>query len=126
MRRWLCFSVALLVVACGRTSAPATTPAAPGTATTDVVLSSITGTNPGGQASATVTAAPNTRCTITYTAPDGRIGRVPGLGPKTTDAQGKATWRWYIATSTARGIGAVAVDCGGIVRSERILIGVVQ
>ena len=88
------------------------------------MLSSITGATPGGNASATVAAPPNTRCTIAYTMPDGREGQLPGLGPKTTDAQGKATWTWYIATNTPRGIGMVAITCGGITRSERILIGV--
>jgi len=90
----------------------------------DVVLSSITGTDPGGSASATVAAPPNTRCTIAYTTPDNRMAHLPGLGPKMTDAHGKATWTWYVATNTARGIGTVAITCGGITRSERILIGV--
>jgi hypothetical protein len=90
----------------------------------DVVLSSITGASPGASASATVVAPPKTYCTIVYTMPDGREGHLPGLSPKTTDAHGKATWTWYIATNTPRGIGMVAVTCGGVTRSERVLIGV--
>lgn len=124
MRRWCWLAVGLFAVACGQASAPAAVTITPGTAATGVVLSSVKGTNPGGQATATVTAAPHTRCTITYTAPDGRASRLPGLNAKETDAQGRATWTWYIATTTARGIGMVAVECGGVTRSERILIGV--
>lgn len=125
MWRSLWLALALFAVACGGTSAPETA-AAPGTPITGVVLSSVVGANPGGRASASVIAPPNTRCTITYTAPDGRIGRLPGLDPKTTDAGGRATWTWTIATTTAPGIGTVAVECGGVTRSERILIGVRQ
>ncbi|MDQ2787031.1 MAG: hypothetical protein M3Y58_18735, partial [Chloroflexota bacterium] len=112
-----------LLASCGQSATPAplvSTTIAAG----DVVLSSIRGTDPGGSASATVAAPPNTRCTIVYTTPDNRIMHLPGLGPKGTDAHGKATWTWYVATNTARGIGTVAITCGGITRSERILIGV--
>ena len=89
-----------------------------------VNVTAIRGTIPGGQASATVLTAPNTRCTIVYTMPDGRIGSAAGLGPKTTDAQGRATWTWSVPTTTAPGVGKVAVTCGGVTGSERILIGV--
>jgi hypothetical protein len=126
MRRALWFFAALFLAACGGMATPTDPIPTAGVSTAPVVLSSIVGTNPGGQASATVTAAANTRCTIAYTAPDGRVARLPTLGPKTTDAHGRATWSWYVPTSTARGIGMVAVECGGVTRSERILIGVVQ
>lgn len=127
MRHWFWLSIGLLVVACGQSAAPTTAPtAAPGTVPTGVVLSSITGAPPGGQASATVIAPPNTRCTITYTMPDGQVAHLPALSPKTTDAQGKATWKWTIATTTTRGIGMVTVECAGVTRAERILIGVIQ
>lgn len=123
MRRLLWFPVIMLFVSCGQSAEPQQVVSAT-IAAADVVLSSITGANPGGNALATVAAPPNTRCTIAYTMPDGREGHLPGLGPKTTDVHGKATWSWYIATNTPRGVGMVTITCGGITRSERILIGV--
>jgi hypothetical protein len=123
MRCWRWLPVIVLLTACGQSATPQ--PVDPATiVAADFVLSSITGADPGGNAAATIVAPPNTRCTITYTMPDGREGRLPGLGPKTTAVNGKATWTWYIATNTPRGIGMVAITCGGITRSERILIGV--
>ena len=124
MRCWCWLPVIVLLAACGQSATPQPVAPAATVAAADVVLSSITGADPGGNAAATVVAPPNTRCTIAYTMPDGREGRLPGLAPKTTDARGKATWTWYIATNTPRGIGRVAITCGGITRSERILIGV--
>jgi hypothetical protein len=119
--RWL--PVAVLLASCGQSATPPPVLSATITAA-DVVLSSISGAIPGGNASATVVAPPSTRCTIAYTMPDGREGHLPGLSPKNTDAHGKATWTWYVATNTPRGTGMVAVTCGGVTRSERILIGV--
>jgi hypothetical protein len=123
VRRMLWLPVVMLLVSCGQ---PATSPPVASAPTTDanVVLSSITGANPGERASATISAPPNTRCTIVYTMPDGREGHLPGLGAQMTNARGKATWSWYIPTNTPRGIGMVAITCGGITRAERILIGV--
>jgi len=123
VRRWRWLPMIVLLAACGQSATPPPVVSATITAG-DVVLSAITGTEPGGSASATVVAPPNTRCTIAYTTPDNRTASLPGLGPKTTDAHGKATWTWYVATNTARGIGTVAITCGGITRSDRILIGV--
>lgn len=123
MRRWFWLPAIVLLASCGQSATPPPVVSVTITAG-DIVLSSITGTAPGGSASATVAAPPNTRCTIAYTTPDRRTAPLPGLGPKTTDAHGKATWTWYVATNTARGIGTVAITCGGITRSERILIGV--
>ncbi len=123
MRRWLWLPAIVLLAACGQSATPPPVVSAT-IAAEDVVLSAITGTDPGGSASATAVAPPNTRCTIAYTTPDNRMASLPGLGPKTTDAQGKAAWTWYVATNTARGIGTVAITCGGITRSDRILIGV--
>jgi hypothetical protein len=117
---WL--SMIVLLAACGQ-SAPQPVDSAT-VAAGDIVLSSINGANPGGNASATIAAPPNTHCTIAYITPDGRAGNLPGLGPKATDAHGRATWSWYIATNTPRGTGMVAITCGGVTRSERILIGV--
>lgn len=119
--RWLL--IVLLLSSCGQ-AVPATAGSTAVIAPAAVVLASIVGTDPGGSASATVSAPPNTRCTIAYTTPDGRLAHLPNLNPKTTDARGKATWTWYIATNTPRGVGMVAVTCGGVTRSERILIGV--
>jgi hypothetical protein len=123
VRRMLWLPVIVLLASCGQgaTSPPVVSATV---AAADVVLSSIAGANPGGRASATISAPPNTRCTIAYTMPDGREGRLPGLGAKTTDARGAATWTWYIATNTPRGVGTVAITCGGVTRAERILIGV--
>lgn len=114
----------MFLAACGQQAASPPPADSATIAPADVVLSSISGADPGGRASATITAPPNTRCTIVYTMPDGREGRLPGLDPKTTDARGAATWSWYITTNTPRGIGMVAITCGGITRAERILIGV--
>jgi hypothetical protein len=119
--RWL--PMLMLLASCGQTATPPPILSATITAA-DIVLSSVTGAIPGASASATVVAPPNTRCTIAYTMPDGREGQLPSLSPKTTDMHGKATWTWYIATNTPRGTGMVAVTCGGVTRSERILIGV--
>lgn len=122
-RHWCWFPALFFLTSCGQPTTPASlvpTTSVP----VGVVLSSVVGTKPGGTASAAVTAPPNTRCTIAYTTPDGRTPRPPGLDPKTTDARGRATWTWYVGTNTAPGIGTVTVECGGITRSERILIGV--
>lgn len=131
MRRWFVFLIGSLLVACGGATesgaagaVAATSAGASVTAGGRVILSSITGANPGGHASATIAGPPDTRCTITYTMPGGAVGNAAGLDPKTTDARGRATWTWYIATTTARGIGMVTVNCGGLMGSERILIGV--
>lgn len=123
VRRWLWLPAIVVLAACGQSAAPQPVDSAT-VAAADVVLSSVRGANPGGNASATIAAPPNTRCTIAYTTPDGRAGNLPGLGPKATDARGRATWSWYIATNTPRGTGMVAITCGGVTRSERILIGV--
>jgi len=118
---WL--SIIPLLSSCGQ-SAPATIGSTAVINPATVVLASIVGTDPGGSASATVSAPPNTGCTIAYTTPDGRRAHLPNLNPRTTDARGRATWTWYIATNTPRGVGMVAVTCGGVTRSARILIGV--
>lgn len=135
MRCWLCLGASLLLVGCSAGSTPGASPPAtpsagvsqsPPTAPTGIgtVTISTIGAKPGEKASATVRAAPNTLCSIIYTMPDGKVARPAGLGPKMTDAAGRATWTWTIGTTTAPGIGKVAVECGGAGAAERILIGV--
>lgn len=130
---WIVFG--LLLVACGDTSAAgdgvtltpivgAGSPTSETVAVGRVAIIAIKGTKPGGQASVTISAPPHTACTIQYTMPDGKVGRAPGLNNKTTDAAGRATWTWYVGTTSPSGIGTIAVDCGGVQASERILIGV--
>lgn len=120
MKRWRWLIVIGLLLT-GRSGATAdgpnpATPLADGSpaAAGQVTLTAVIGTRPGGDASATVVGPPRTRCTIAYIMPDGRPGSAVGLGPQTTDARGRATWRWYVTTMTAPGIGTVAVACGGV------------
>lgn len=132
MRYWFWVLLGLLLTGCTAHSQSTIVPrstAAPGSSVSaspsgSVNIVAIHGAKPGDQASVTALAAPDTRCAITYTMPDGKVGRVPGLNPKTTDSTGRVTWTWIIPSTTSPGIGNIGVECNGAKGAERILIGV--
>jgi micrococcal nuclease len=37
-----------------------------------------------------------------------------GLGPKTTDSSGNATWSWTVGTNTTTGSWPIEVRCGSV------------
>ena len=127
MLRCLTFLCGVFLVACGAdaTAAGTVPPNAPSqTPVTGQVVVTVHGAKPGERASATVSAPPHVQCVIIYRTPDGKTPRAAGLEPKTTDAQGRATWSWPIASTTATGIGEIDVTCDGIVAAPvRIFIG---
>jgi hypothetical protein len=98
--------------------APAATPEA---ITVEIV--SIQGARPGQQASTTVKTTPSAQCVPRYTTPAGTNSAAQGLGPKTADSGGTASWSWFIGTNTRPGTGTIYVTCGGAQASAPIEIG---
>jgi hypothetical protein len=88
-----------------------------------VAFTSVVGAGPGGVASATVRTAPRLPCSIAYMTPAGTTSRAQGLGTQIADADGVASWRWNIGTSTRPGVGTLTITCGGTSVSASITIG---
>lgn len=88
-----------------------------------VTFISVTGAPPGRDASATIQGPPNTVCSIEFFAPGGETTEAPGLDDKRTDASGRTSWSWPIATGTPPGMGRVIVFCGSAVGTGPITIG---
>src|SRR5690349_13713524 len=98
--RWLTLLGGLFLVACSADAAGGTAIVPTGSSRTPAsgqVIVTVHGAKPSEKASAAVTALPHAQCTIVYRTPDGKTPRAAKLEPKTTDAQGRATWSWPIA-----------------------------
>jgi hypothetical protein len=78
-----------------------------------VAFTSVQGVKRGGSASATVQAAPGAHCTLAYTTPSGTASTASGLGPKTADSSGSASWMWKISPTTKPGTGSLSATCDG-------------
>jgi hypothetical protein len=105
-----------------QTSSP-TAGAAGATAGATLSILSVSGAKPGGAASVSVQAAPNSSCTLAFIAPPGSATVGASVGPQTADATGHVTWTWNVAAGTASGSGAVTVKCGDALASTSITIG---
>lgn len=104
---------------------PTNTPVPPPTATPApaLVFTAVQGARPFGTASVSIKGPPNTQCTIAYFTPAGTNSTAQGLVPRTTDANGNASWSWVIGSSTRPGTGHVDVRCGSASASTNITIG---
>ena len=108
-----------------------TPPAPSGTATstppaslaTTVRFISVSGAAPGGDAGATVQTSAGASCSITYVTPAGTTSTAQGLGSKSADGDGIASWSWRISGGTHAGVGTVTVTCGGDSVTAAITIG---
>lgn len=105
------------------TAAPTQPPTQPPTAAPSVQFTSIVGGPPNSNASATVQASPGAACSLSYTTPSGTISKADGLGAKTADGNGMASWTWKIGGSTNPGTGTVKVTCDGVSITGDITIG---
>ena len=128
--KWLFLAAALLLaVACGDTTAPATTqseaspsessaPTPAVTASPVVVQAVVTFANgpltvPHGQnATLLVKTAPNTSCSIEVDYKSGP-STAAGLVPKNSDSAGNVSWTWKVGANTTPGAWPITVTCGG-------------
>jgi micrococcal nuclease len=67
----------------------------------------------GGTGQATIHTAANADCSITVRYKSGP-STAQGLGPKTTDSSGNATWSWTVGTNTTTGSWPIEVRCGSV------------
>jgi micrococcal nuclease len=121
------------VVACGDTTAPATTqsaaspsasatessaPSPAATASVAPAQTAVTFVNapltvPHGQnATLQVKTAPNTSCSIEVDYKSGP-STAAGLVPKTSDGAGNVSWTWKVGANTTPGAWPITVTCGG-------------
>jgi hypothetical protein len=63
----------------------------------------------GNKQTANAETLPGALCAPTVT--DAAGNKTGGLFPKQSDAQGKASWTWTVASSTAQGASKVTVRC---------------
>src|SRR5690606_548614 len=82
----------------------------------------VRGARPNSTADVVVKAAPNASCEITYTSPDGEVGEMRGLEPKTATGVGRVSWGWKIDPDTTPGEGTVSVTCDGSTAETSITI----
>ncbi len=66
--------------------------------------------SPGQDATISVLTAPGAACSITVVYKSGP-SKAAGLGPKTTDAKGMASWTWRVGTRTTPGRWPITVAC---------------
>lgn len=126
----------LLAVACGDTTAPATTQCTPTcplvqtppgsespsppavTASAAPVQTVVTFVNApltvgrGGNATLQVKTAPNTPCSIEVDYKSGP-STAAGLVPKASDGEGNVSWTWKVGANTTPGVWPITVTCGG-------------
>lgn len=88
----------------------------------EVTFQVVRGARPGSTADVVVIAPPSAQCEITYTAPDGQVGEMRGLEPKTASGNGRVSWGWKIDTDTPSGEGTVSVTCDGTTAETTIPI----
>jgi hypothetical protein len=91
-----------------------TAPAGPGLPPLTI---EVTGNALGATARAIAHTAPGVECVIAAFAPSGAKLSVPGLEPRSTDADGEARWEWTIPKDMPEGQGAVTIACGGATAS---------
>jgi hypothetical protein len=91
--------------------------------TLSVQFGMVAGAPPGQTASVMVQTAPNTPCTLSFVGPDGAESEADGLGPATTDAQGRAYWYWKIDPASPLGTGTATATCNDTSVSVPIRIG---
>jgi len=78
-----------------------------------VVITKYPGTvRRGYTASITVKTGPNANCSMTVRYKSGP-SKAAGVGPKTANASGVASWSWKVGTNTTPGSWPVIVTCGG-------------
>ncbi len=83
----------------------------------------VKGAPPGQTANVMVQTTPNTECTLEYVGPDGSQSTADGLGPVTTDKQGRAYWEWKIDPQSPAGTGTATATCDGVSVSVPVRIG---
>jgi hypothetical protein len=64
----------------------------------------------GTQAKVTIHTGPEGKCSIKVVYQDGKVS-LPGLGRKTANGSGNATWKWIVPANTTPGAYPVTVTC---------------
>ena len=105
------------------TVAPPLAPAPQPAPASDVQITSVAGSGPGGRATVVAQTTPGASCSIAYRTPAGTSSTAQGLGSKIADASGTASWSWEIDPSTRPGTGTVVVTCNGASARTPIEIG---
>ena len=105
------------------TVAPPLAPAPQPAPASDVQITSVAGSGPGGRATVVAQTMPGASCSIAYRTPAGTSSTAQGLGSKIADASGTASWTWEIGPSTRPGTGTVVVTCNGASARTPIEIG---
>jgi hypothetical protein len=95
------------------TVAPPLAPAPQPAPASNVQITSVAGSGPGGRATVVAQTTPGASCSIAYRTPAGTSSTAQGLGSKIADASGTASWTWEIGPSTRPGTGTVVVTAGG-------------
>lgn len=78
-----------------------------------IEIIAVRGGKPNARADATVRAAPNAVCSISFITPDGSEGEDPGLVEKTATGNGRVSWSWRLAADLTPGTGTVTFTCDG-------------
>ena len=79
----------------------------------------------GSEVKLEAVAPPGSACAITYTNPSGKPSTAQGLGPKTCDEQGRASWTWMVSPGSSTGKAEAMVTCtplGGVLTSATVTI----
>lgn len=64
----------------------------------------------GTQAKVSIHTGPEGKCSIKVVYQNGRVN-LPGLGAKTANSSGNATWKWIVPANTTPGAYPVTVTC---------------
>ncbi len=88
-----------------------------------VSILAVNGGQLGKEASVTIQTSPLVACGIVYMTPSKQQSAAKGLEKKTSDANGRITWKWTIGQNTKPGKGSVSVTCGDATGTAPINIG---
>lgn len=83
----------------------------------------VKGAPPGQTANVMVQTTTGTECTLKFVGPDGTESSADGLGPVTTDTQGRAYWEWKIDPQSPAGTGTATATCNDVSVSVPVRIG---
>lgn len=89
---------------------------------TPIVITSYPNTiDAGSTASVSIQGAPNTEYSI-HVVYDSGESNAEGLEPKTSDANGYASWEWKVGVNTAKGEHTITVDGGGSSETVKFVV----